>query len=207
MSMATVQPVSTPFADARADQLRFSLTAPPHAALARTTAVLDVPGVSDGPPAPLTVDLAILGTSHQVTVSDADGTVLVRETLACLDAEPVHPVPTHQRTALPGGVHTFRHTVVRSQDVDTAAEAALTHAASLPVSCAAGFPGDPHALTVLACDTTAEGLRWRTWHCYPQAAEVVETQTVFSPDAVPGAPAGASAHAPEDTHAPEEGVR
>ncbi len=46
-----------------------------------------------------------------------------------------------------------------------------------PSALVAAFPGSPHAATILAADVKGPTVGWRTWHAYPQTAELVETYT------------------------------
>lgn len=216
----TIADIDAPFHDARSDQLTYSLVEPRITPLATASADVQV-AAPDGTTRSLRVELGVLGTSHQVTVTlpedhRARGRVLVRETLACLSADArgaaaesdsdadagsdpgadsgadadsdagagtAGPVPPHRRSRLATGTIDVAHTVHEPADLSGDVAAALASASAMEVSCAAGFPGDPDALTILGCDADDEALVWRTWHSYPQAGEIVETRTRFVPGA------------------------
>lgn len=199
-----VAAIDAPFHDARSDQLRYSLVEPRIEPLAVASADFHLPDPG-GAPRLLRVELGVLGASHQVTVTlpedhRARGRVLVRETLACLSADDrrsaaadsdagtgagtAGPLPPRRRSTLATGTIDVTHTVHVPTDLSGDVEAALASASAMRVSCAAGFPGDPDALTILGCDADGSALVWRTWHCYPQAGEIVETRSRFVPEAV-----------------------
>ena len=164
------------FVDTRADQLVYSLDEP------RITPVLARVFTFTHVGVPLEVELAVLGCSHQVTVR-LEGREWVRETLACLpDREPWVP-STSSHTLARGGQLTFDSTVVKPADFLSEVSRIESQLADSYAQCSVKFPGQPGAVTALACSASRNGLVWRTWHCYPQSSEVVETRSVLSVDA------------------------
>jgi hypothetical protein len=147
--------LATPYADTTAADLCFALGLPAQPALHVLS--IDVGNAT-------TLELRLLGASHQVRVND------LSETVACLPDRP----PSLPSTVDHGGyrftarVHrlapaAFARTVAALQ-----ARAADDHRALVGV-----FPGSAQAVTILA----AHRKGWRTWHAYPQSGELVETAT------------------------------
>ncbi|RFS84811.1 DUF2617 family protein [Actinomadura spongiicola] len=174
-------PLDTPYADARADALSFALGLPPLDALA----VLPVERGG------LTVELRLLGASHQVIAGP------LSETVACLPGD-AEPLPGHASTDLPGWTYEFAATTAALSD-DTAfgraVEALCERLADRGDALTGDFPGSPHAVTALALEQTVleraagrkieartpapeeTGIGWRTWHAYPQTREIVMTRS------------------------------
>lgn len=172
--------LAAPFVDTRAADLGWSLD----------------PAVPVGPPLavlPLrlpigSLELQLLGASHRAVLRrPVDGAspdqvaldeeVVLVETVACLPgAAPALPRSARHRT--PAGLaYAFSSsvTVPGPGAFPAAVDAVL---AGLPEPSLVGrFPGEPLALTALAADTDGTGLRWRTWHVYPQTFEIVETRS------------------------------
>lgn len=168
-------PAHIDFVDTRADQLVYSVDEP------RITPVLARDFTITHVGVPLEVELAVLGCSHQVTVRNA-GHEWVRETLACLpQREPWVPT-TSSYTVARGGQLTFDSTVVKPADFLSEVGRLESQLADSYAQCSVMFPGQPGAVTALACSASSNGLVWRTWHCYPQSGEVVETRSVLSVD-------------------------
>lgn len=117
------------------------------------------------------LDLRVLGASHQVKIGSWT------ETVACLPGVPGRlPAFSAQRG------YTFAawtHSYDR-QELAAEAEAirrrVLRHINGLLVL----FKGDPLALTGLTASVNQEGASWHTWHVYPQASQIVETQSSFT---------------------------
>lgn len=158
--------LAVPFADARASQLRFSLSLAEQPALG--TCVVEVGGV--------VVELRILGASHQAIVR-REG-VELRETVGC--------VPGAER-AVPGwlerhdapGRYVFRSSLQRLAAGELRARAAAlrAQAAEDPAAIVGLFPGAEDSLTALACRALPDGVGWATWHLYPRTGEVVATRS------------------------------
>ncbi|WP_293878975.1 DUF2617 family protein [uncultured Brevibacterium sp.] len=169
-------PAHIDFVDTRSDQLVYSLDEP------RITPVLARDFTFTHVGVPLEVELAVLGCSHQVTVRN-EGRELVRETLACLsDREPWVP-STSSHVLARGGQLTFDSTVVKPAGFLREVDRIESQLADSYAQCSVKFPGQPGAVTALTCSASSNGLVWRTWHCYPQNGEVVETRSVLSVDA------------------------
>ncbi|MBW1598074.1 DUF2617 family protein [Streptomyces sp. JJ38] len=164
--------LAAPYLDTDADQLSFALDLPAREALA----------VSEVTAGALTVQLRLLGASHQVFAGP------VRETVACLpDAA----------GGLPATVtHTFDawhyHFTARVLDFSahphaapdsfeagfTACVARLRDRLSgRPQALCGVFPGSPDAVTALTVEEGDSGVGWRTWHTYPQSRRIVATHT------------------------------
>ena len=160
--------VATAFVDARAASLRLALDLPRQPAL--ETRVIEVAG--------FTVELRVLGASHQCIARRPDGAAL-SETVACLAGARGDPLPRVHDRAVPGLRYAFASTVehVAPAGVRTRAAALRAEAASDPLALAGVFPGSPDALTSLCCRPVAGGLAWRTVHLYPHTRELVETST------------------------------
>lgn len=158
--------LDTPYADARADALSFALGLPPMDALA----VLPVERAG------LTVELRLLGASHQVIAGP------LSETVACLPGE-AEPLPGRADATVPGWAYEFAATTAAHSD-DTAfaraVEAVCARLADRGDALTGDFPGSRHAVTALALEEPPPdeaGIGWRTWHAYPQTREIVMTRS------------------------------
>lgn len=163
-------PVDTPFADARADQLRLRLGATDTPALLART--LDVPGVPGGE-----LLLEVLGSSHRVTLR-RDGAADVIETVSCdIDQHGgTDALPADHDALVAGATYAFRSHV----EPLGACTATASLADELVASGAlvAAFPGHPQAITAVRADVDEPAaVSWRTWHAYPQTDELVVTST------------------------------
>jgi hypothetical protein len=158
--------LETPYADARADGLSFALGLPPLDALA----VLSVERAG------LTVELRLLGASHQVIAGP------LSETVACL-ADVTDPLPGRATTSVPGWTYEFAATTAAHSDATAfarAVEAVCARLADRGDALTGAFPGSPHAVTALTLEDRTDGeagLGWRTWHAYPQTREIVMTRS------------------------------
>lgn len=185
-TLTGLQVARVPFVDTRADQLVFSTTAGPVPAVCAQEFQVSTPARE------WTVQLAVLGCSHQVTVSGAGG--LFRETLACLPAERPYLPARHVTvgggtsgaevvagTSGPGATYLARFAaqVIRPGDFTAAVRDLELEVAAAGRRVAAAFPGDSTAVTALTLADTPRGFTWKTWHCYPQANEIVTTVTRF----------------------------
>lgn len=179
--------LDTPYQDARADGLSFALGLPPLDALA----VLPVERGG------LTVQLRLLGASHQVIAGP------LSETVACLPGDGAEPLPGSAATTLPGWSYAFTATTaVHADDAafGRAVDAICARLADRGDALTGAFPGSRYAVTALALDGAdaaggarpdgasgggagAEnpeqraGIGWRTWHAYPQTREIVMTRS------------------------------
>lgn len=147
------------FADVSAEALRWALGLPPQPALA-------VRLIAAGAQ---TVELRLLGASHQVRVLDA-GRCIWSETVACGgDGVPLPPA-VHQ------GVYRFRAAVRQLSTADLAAQAQelMAGLAQHPDALLGVFP-EPTGTAVTALLVDRAGLGWQTWHGYPQTGQLVHT--------------------------------
>ncbi|QXJ24519.1 DUF2617 family protein [Actinomadura graeca] len=161
--------LDTPYLDARADALSFALGLPPLDALA----VLPVERAG------LTVELRLLGASHQVIAGP------LSETVACLPAG-AGPLPGRASASLPADAArpawAYEFTAATAAHADAAAfaravETVRARLADRGDALTGDFPGSEHAVTALAVEDTDIGIGWRTWHAYPQTREIVMTRS------------------------------
>ena len=164
--------ISAPFIDTKADDLVWTLTHPLIDPLATRT--VEVAG--------RTVELRVLGASHQVVLHSGSGELV--ETVACLPGVP-GGLPGDAEHPLPG-VGDYRFGSI----VESLSRAELIHrveGVQRETSNSSGgllvaFPGDRLAITALHLTSgSGTSLRWRTWHAYPQSGELVTTTTTLTP--------------------------
>ncbi len=105
------------------------------------------------------VELGLLGHSHQICAGE------IVETVACLPGRAGDLPP-----ALAGDGYTFTATV---EPLDATAAAIATRVAADPYGLVGVFAGN--AFTALRAEPHAGGVRWETWHAYPQTGELVHT--------------------------------
>ncbi|MEJ3743404.1 DUF2617 family protein [Actinomycetes bacterium KLBMP 9797] len=141
--------LDVPYADSTAGDLSFALGLPVLPAL--HTLRLSA-----------TLELRLLGASHQVVAGD------LVETVACLPGRAPHLPPSVDD---PG--YRFAATVERLDR--TVAAALWRDLVRDPRALVGVFPGDPDAVTALRADDHG----WQTWHAYPQTGELVVTRTVL----------------------------
>lgn len=163
--------VDVPFADARAGQLTWSVN--PGVLAVRPALAHLVVRVCLGPvaAAAATIDLRVLGSSHQVVLSVDDGRRLT-ETVACDAGESGLPESATR------DLYSFSSSVEALGGDEFAArvdELTATHAPR-DASLVGWFPGPAAAVTILAAADS--GVGWTTWHAYPQTRELVTTRTV-----------------------------
>ncbi|MCZ7457884.1 DUF2617 family protein [Streptomyces sp. WMMC940] len=155
-------PLTTPYLDTGADQLSFTLGRPEHPALA----------VRDVTLAGVDVQLRLLGASHQVLAGP------VRETVACLPGVE-GGLPDSTTHEFDDWRYHFGARVLHCTAAGFTERVAAVRARceSDPRSLCGVFPGSPDAVTALTVEPHGTGLRWRTWHTYPQSRQIVATQT------------------------------
>ncbi|WP_106399413.1 DUF2617 family protein [Actinocorallia populi] len=151
--------LEVPYRDTSADALVFALDEPRLEALA----------VRRFHTAGLTVELRLLGASHQVLAGP------VIETVACLPGR-AGGLPDEVTRPLDGWTYTFESRTRRAADFP-AELARVERALDRPEALSGVFPGAPGALTGIVLDARPDGLGWRTWHTYPPTGELVETTT------------------------------
>lgn len=160
-----------PYRDTRAQDLCWSLTLPVQPALAVRTVRLSG----------LVLELRLLGASHQVLVWAEAGTeLLCVETVACLPGL-AEPLPDEQLRVLPTGGYEWNADVVElsGPEFEAGVERVRRAVAANPDSLAGSYPGAPGAITAVLPERAAAGVRWTTWHSYPQDARLVRTRTGF----------------------------
>jgi hypothetical protein len=120
------------------------------------------------------VELRVLGASHQVVLGSFS------ETVACLPDRPGTLPTSSTRTV---GDYDVRFTASCTRPADFTAEVSriVRDRAADPHSLVAEFPGSPLAVTALSASAVPGGVRWETWHAYPQAGELVWTSSVVTP--------------------------
>jgi len=160
--------LDTPYADTTAAELSFALGLPEQPALH----VVDLTAATG-----VALRLRLLGASHQV-VLDAPGRKVV-ETVACLPGRPGDLPSIIDDSA----GYRFTAQVLRLDP------AAMTERVSRlrrdfaadPYALVGVFPGSADAVTALQAGPAAGPgqlvVGWRTWHFYPETAELVETET------------------------------
>jgi hypothetical protein len=160
--------LDTPYQDVRADALSFALGLPS----------LDALAVLSAERAGVTVELRLLGASHQVLAGP------LSETVACLPGA-VSPLPGSAAATLPGWTYAFTAETTTHDDAafGRAVEAVCARLSNRRDALTGAFPGSPHAVTAIALDAAAphatarHGIGWRTWHAYPQTREIVMTRS------------------------------
>jgi len=158
--------IDTRFADSRAADLSLAYGLRPLPALG--THLVALPG--------RTLELRVLGASHQVVLGDWT------ETVACLPDRP-GALPAKEETVVGDYLVRFSARCDRL-DADTFAErvaAVVTSCESDEHALVGAFPGSPLAVTALSARSAGDGAAWQTWHAYPQVGELVWTSTVVSP--------------------------
>ena len=166
-----------PYRDTTADALVWRLGEARRPALASLE--LDVAGGR--------LELRLLGSSHQVVFSASGGppgaVPLVSEIVACDLGAPGLP-PTAVRT-LDGWDYRFRSSAHRltAGVFGPRVERLVARLADHPTAIVGRFPGSPHAVTALLAGAGpgGAGVRWRTWHAYPQDGRLVTTATTVRP--------------------------
>jgi hypothetical protein len=154
-------PLAAPYLDTSADQLSFALGMPAHEALA----------VAEVEAAGLTVELRLLGASHQVTAGP------VRETVACMPGGSPR-LPSVVTEEFAAWTYHFSAQVEQygAREFGLRVRGVRAGVEGRPDALYGIFPGDPDAVTALALES-GPGVGWRTWHTYPQTGHIVATYT------------------------------
>jgi len=166
--------LQTTYTDTRAGDLAWCLGKDRLPALA----VLGV-DIGDGQDLRAKVELRLLGASHQVLVdAGRDG---CSETVACLPGSQA-PLPFGVARRVGSWDYEFaaRIETLTAGPFALRAQELLALVADHPHGLAGTFPGDPHAFTALLVQCVDGGVRWRTWHAYPQEGRLVATRTRVS---------------------------
>jgi hypothetical protein len=167
----TVVELVAPYRDTRAEDLCWSLTLPVQPALAVRTVRLG----------PFVLELRLLGASHQVLVwTEQTGVLRCTETVACLPAL-AEPMPEHATAPLAEGSYRFGSRVAVLDPARFAAAAGRVRrdCAGNAASLVGAYPGSPDALTAILPERDGAGVRWTTWHSYPQNGRLVRTNGAF----------------------------
>ncbi|NYI04548.1 DUF2617 family protein [Allostreptomyces psammosilenae] len=153
--------LAAPYLDTGADQLSFALGLPAREALA----------VAEVRAGGLTVQLRLLGASHQVIAGP------VCETVACLPGRPGW-LPEAVNEEIGGWKYRFtaRIDTYPPQEFGDRAQWLREGLDGRPDALCGIFPGSPDAVTALVVESDA-GVAWRTWHAYPQTRQIVTTHT------------------------------
>jgi hypothetical protein len=156
--------IDTRFADSRAADLSLAYGLRPLPALGTHRVTLGG----------MTLELRVLGASHQVLLGDWS------ETVACLPDRPGALPAREERTV---GDYAVRFTASCDRPVDfaSAVTRVVAECETDPHSLVAEFPGSPLAVTALSAREADGGVCWQTWHAYPQVGELVWTSSVVSP--------------------------
>lgn len=156
--------IETRFADSRAADLSLAYGLRPLPALGTHRVTLG--GV--------TLELRVLGASHQVVIGDWS------ETVACLPDRP-GALPERETRTVGDYLVRFEASCSRPASFDETVSRIVAECEEDPHSLVAGFPGSPLAVTALSARPDKDGVRWETWHAYPQVGELVWTSSVVSP--------------------------
>jgi hypothetical protein len=165
-----------PYRDTAADDLVWRLGEPRRPALA--TLALAVGGGR--------LELRLLGSSHQVVFTappSMGGRAVVSEVVACGTGTPGLP-PAAQRV-VDGWTYEFRAVThcLAADRFGPRVDGLVARLAGRPDAIVGRFPGSPHAVTALLAGPGpgGTGVRWRTWHAYPQDGRLVSTATTVRP--------------------------
>jgi hypothetical protein len=165
-----------PYRDTAADDLVWRLGEPRRPALA--TLELEVAGGR--------LELRLLGSSHQVVFTaplSPGGDAVVSEVVACGAGAPGLP-PAAERV-VDGWTYGFRAVTHRlaAERFGSRVEGLVARLGARPDAIVGRFPGSPHAVTALLAGPGrgGTGVRWRTWHAYPQDGRLVSTATTMRP--------------------------
>ncbi|MFF7637080.1 DUF2617 family protein [Kitasatospora sp. NPDC008050] len=123
-----------------------------------------------------TLQLRLLGASHQVVITAGPGECL--ETVACMPGRRT-PLPARVAEQVAGWEYEFAARIESLPPHVFAARAQeiLALVDEHPRGLAGVFPGDPSAFTALVAQGSAERVLWRTWHAYPQEGRLVCTRS------------------------------
>jgi len=158
--------LTAPYADVRAADLVLELDGPEAPALQTLVLALGE----------LQLELRLLGHSHQVVVT-APGFRLA-ETVSCHRGAGVEDrLPAVRAVRRDGRVYAFSAEVLSLEALDAGALTAAV--AEDPGGLVGVFAGQAGAFTALRAaavqEPGASGVRWETWHAYPQTDELVRT--------------------------------
>lgn len=165
--------LQVPYRDTAADDLVWRLGEPRRPALAALE--LEVAGGR--------CELRLLGGSHQVVFTAPGAGVVVSEVVACGTGAP--GLPTAAEQVVDGWAYEFRAVTHRlpTPRFGSRVDGLVARLAGHPDAIVGRFPGSPHAVTALLAGPGpgGTGVRWRTWHAYPQDGRLVSTSTTVRP--------------------------
>ena len=169
---ARIVELVVPYRDTAAQDLCWSLELPVQPALAARSV-----GIGG-----LMLELRLLGASHQMIVWDADGgEPLCVETVACLSGMS-EPLPDRSSRALPRGRYTWTAERLTCDEAGfgAAVEQIRRDVAANPDALAGCYPGSRDAITAVLPEPAFRGVRWTTWHTYPQQFSLVRTTSAVT---------------------------
>jgi hypothetical protein len=156
--------IDTRFADSRAADLSLAYGLRPLPAL----------GIHQVTLGGITLELRVLGASHQVVIGGWS------ETVACLP-DRTGALPSREEHVVGDYQVRFEARCDRPDDFASTVSRIVADCEADPHSLVAEFPGSPLAVTALSARAAGDGVCWQTWHAYPQAGELVWTSSVVSP--------------------------
>lgn len=169
--------LNTTYTDTRAGDLAWCLGKEALPALA----VLDLElGLEPRRTPRARIQLRLLGASHQVLLDSPEGDC--SETVACMPGSRI-PLPFGVARGVGAWDYEFAARVETLTHVQFAGrtQELLALVTDHPHGLAGTFPGDPHAFTAMVVQCApAGGVRWRTWHAYPQERQLVTTRSRLS---------------------------
>lgn len=122
----------------------------------------------------ITLELRVLGASHQVVIGDWS------ETVACLPSR-AGLLPAVAEKTVGDYMVRFDSLCDHPTDFEKTVSRIVDDCAADPHSLVAEFPGSPLAVTALSASLAGGGVSWQTWHAYPQTGELVWTSSVVTP--------------------------
>ena len=162
--------LEVPYVDVAAAALTWSLDATP----ARALATLQFAGAGGW-----SVELRLLGSSHQALLRDPRGRGACVETVSCAHAGTAIPDAHSEERA--GASYRFTSQVQTLRPRSFSAQVNKLVQLGLRDDALVGtFPGSDLAITALQGFTRDDGVGWRTWHAYPNTGEIVATETLVS---------------------------
>ena len=135
------------------------------------------------------VEVRLLGASHQVIATGAG--FACSETVACGTATSAL-LPARAAELVPGGSASYElvSSVLTFHDGDGRRDpdgGVASYVARLdralgerPDALVGVFPAPASAITAVLVEPTGDGVRWRTWHAYPEVATVVTTTATLA---------------------------
>jgi hypothetical protein len=158
--------LNTAYSDTSAADLAWTLGREPLPALA--TLDLELAGA--------TMQLRLLGASHQVLLEEESGSC--SETVACMPGTST-PLPLGVAKRVGDWEYEFAARVENLTQGQFAgrAQELLALVSDHPHGLAGVFPGSPYAFTAMLAHRHEGQVHWRTWHAYPQDGQLVATRS------------------------------